>query len=65
MVALYKIDPFRSIGVRIGFQQYYYMGVLSCLLIHYLLDGYFFTDSNRESARVEQTPYAAPAYSIQ
>lgn len=62
LIALYKMDPFRSLGVTVGFQQYYYMGVLSCLLIHYVLDAYLFTVSNLESARVEQIPYAAAVY---
>jgi hypothetical protein len=63
LVTLYKFDPLRLVGLKMSFQQYYYMGVLSCLLIHYALDGYLFTVSTREGSRVEQILYAAPAYS--
>jgi hypothetical protein len=48
-----SLDP-----LRLTFQQYYYMGVLSCLLIHYVLDGYFFTISNQAGAQPEQIPFA-------
>jgi hypothetical protein len=37
------------------------MGVLSCLLIHYVLDGYFFTISNQAKARPEQIPFTVPS----
>jgi hypothetical protein len=62
LVALYKMNPLRLLGVTVSFQQYYYMGVLSCLLIHYMLDAYLFTVSNLEGASVEQIPYAAAVY---
>ncbi|KAA3611537.1 MAG: hypothetical protein DWQ01_05455 [Planctomycetota bacterium] len=42
------------------FQQYYYMCVLSCLLIHYFLDGFFFTVGNRAGAARRSVPFAAP-----
>lgn len=58
LMALWQLDPF---GLQ--FQQYYYMCVLSCLLIHYVLDGYFFTVSNRPQAASQGIPYAAPAAS--
>jgi len=56
LVGAAKMDP-----LGLTFQQYYYMGVLSCLLIHYVLDGYLFTVSNRAGAALERIPYAAPA----
>ena len=56
LVGLSRLDPF-----RLNFSQYYYMGVLSCLLIHYVLDGYLFTVSNLSGATAEQIPLAAPA----
>jgi len=56
MLALSKADPF-----RLPFERYYYMGVLSCLLIHYALDGWLFTVSGFRSARAERVPYAALA----
>jgi len=59
LVALNRIDPFRWLGITVSFQQYYYMGMLSCLLIHYAIDGYLFTISNRRDATVETSPYAA------
>ena len=62
LVALYKMDPLRSLGITVSFQQYYYMGVLSCLLIHYVLDAYLFTVSNLKGASVEKTPYVAAGY---
>lgn len=55
LIGLTKLDPF-----GLTFQQYYYMGVLSCLLIHYVLDGYMFTVSNLKTTKMEQVPYAAP-----
>ena len=41
--------------------RYYYMGVLSCLLVHYALDAFLFSVSNRRSADVTNDPYAVPA----
>ncbi len=55
LLGLNKLDPF-----HLPFQQYYYMGVLSCLLIHYVLDGYLFAVSTRPAASIERLPYAAP-----
>ncbi|MCA9581580.1 MAG: hypothetical protein KC416_07275 [Myxococcales bacterium] len=48
-------------GADLGFQQYYYMGVLSCLLIHYVFDGYLFAASARTSNTLEYMPYMAPS----
>jgi hypothetical protein len=56
VVSVARLDPF-----GISFNQYYYMGVLSCLLIHYVLDAYLFAVSNRERASLERIPYAVPA----
>lgn len=61
LVTLYRVDPFGAAGYHLSFRQYYYMCVLSCLLIHYVLDGYLFTASSRASAEPEQIPYAISA----
>lgn len=61
LVALYKADPLRAAGFHLTFKQYYYMCVLSCLLIHYVLDGYLFTVSNRAQAAPDRIPYALAA----
>lgn len=60
LVSFATLDPFGLNAGQHAFQKYYYMGVLSCLLIHYVLDGYMFTVSNTASAKVESMPYAAP-----
>jgi hypothetical protein len=57
LVPLAKTDPIGGLS----FSQYYYMGVLSFLLIHYVLDAYLFAVGNRESSTVDEIPYAAPA----
>jgi hypothetical protein len=59
LVAIHRMDPLRSLGLTVSFQQYYYMGVLSCLFIHYMLDAYLFTVSNLEGATAGGIPYAA------
>jgi hypothetical protein len=56
VAALVAVDPF-----RMRFDRYYYMVILSVLLIHYVVDGYLFAVSNRAGARFETMPYAAPA----
>jgi hypothetical protein len=56
VVGVAKADP-----LGISFNQYYYMGVLSCLLVHYVLDAYLFTVSNREHASPELVPFAVAA----
>ena len=56
VLMLWKTDP-----LHLRFEQYYYMGVLSCLLIHYTLDGFLFTVSNARRASMEILPFAAPA----
>ena len=55
LVSVAKANPF-----HITFPQYYYMGVLSCLLIHYVLDGYLFTVSNRGAPSFDTVPYSVP-----
>jgi hypothetical protein len=49
-----KLDP-----LGISSPQYYYIGVLSCLLQHYALDAYLFAKSGK--SEVEEIPYAAPS----
>jgi len=56
VVGVAKADP-----LGITFNQYYYMGVLSCLLIHYVLDAYLFSVSNRADAALEKVPFAVAA----
>lgn len=55
LLGLNALDPF-----HMPFQNYYYMGILSCLLIHYVLDGYLFAVSTRPQVSLSQVPYAAP-----
>ncbi|MGZ3476398.1 MAG: hypothetical protein ACXVCJ_18025 [Polyangiales bacterium] len=49
-----KADP-----LGISSPQYYYIGVLSCLLQHYALDAWLFAKSGR--GEIEEIPYAAPS----
>lgn len=56
LFGLAKADPF-----GLAFPQYYYMCVLSCLLIHYVLDGYLFAVSTRAGADAGDLPYTALA----
>jgi hypothetical protein len=56
VVGVARLDP-----LGISFNQYYYMGVLSCLLIHYVLDAYLFTVSAHERATPDRVPFAVPA----
>lgn len=55
LLGLNQLDPF-----HLPFQQYYYMGVLSCLLVHYALDAYLFAVSTRPNVTLARIPYAAP-----
>lgn len=50
-----KLDPF-----HLRSSQYFYMVVLSSLLMHYAIDGYMFAVSARRGAAVDKLPYAAP-----
>ena len=50
-----QLDP---LGLRPS--QYFYMVVLSSLLMHYAIDGYMFAVSARPSATVDTLPYSAP-----
>jgi len=49
------VDPF-----HLRPAQYFYMVVLSSLLMHYAIDGYMFAVSARPGASVDKLPYAAP-----
>lgn len=55
LLGLAKLDP-----LNLRFEQYYYAGVLSFLLIHYVLDGYLFFASHRQGALVDRVPYVVP-----
>ncbi len=62
IVAFAHLDPFRLGAAHSDhFQRYYYMGVLSVLLIHYAIDGYVFAVANRRGASIESMPYSALA----
>jgi hypothetical protein len=41
--------------------QYYYMAILSVLLVHYALDAYLFFAASRDDARPDEIPMAGPA----
>lgn len=56
LIVVFKTDP-----LHIPYIQYYYMGVLSCLLIHYVLDAYLFATSAGRHATPELLPYAVLA----
>lgn len=58
MVVLSRLNPF-GIDTAVSFDRYYYMGILSCLLIHYSLDAWLFTVSGFKGASAERVPYAA------
>lgn len=53
LLAVAKLDP---LGLR--YEQYYYAGVLSFLLIHYVLDAYLFFAAHRIGALPDRVPYA-------
>lgn len=53
---LYGVVAADPLGL--SFQQYWYIMVLSPLLIHYGLDAYLFAVSNREGVSKESTPFA-------
>ena len=56
LIGLARLNPW-----GLAFDQYYYLGTLSCLLIHYMLDGWLFSVSNLRGVDVGREPYAAPA----
>lgn len=51
-----RLDPF-----GLTRNEYYYMGVLSPLFIHYALDTYLFFAATRGEGRPDEIPLAAPA----
>ena len=53
---LIRADPF-----GLTRNEYYYMGVLSPLFIHYALDTYLFFHATRGDVRSDEIPLAAPA----
>ncbi len=53
---LIRADPF-----GLTRNEYYYMGVLSPLFVHYALDTYLFFAATRGDARSDEIPLAAPA----
>jgi hypothetical protein len=61
LIGLARLDPFGLGAQPNAFERYYYMGVLSCLLIHYALDGWLFTVSNLSGVDAESEPYSVPA----
>jgi hypothetical protein len=61
LILLAKLDPLGLAAQPNAFERYYYMGVLSCLLIHYALDGWLFTVSNLRGVDARTEPYATPA----
>lgn len=54
LILLAQLNPW---GLK--FDQYYYMGTLSALLIHYVLDAYLFAVSARPGTDPKSVPYAA------
>jgi hypothetical protein len=58
MIVLSRLNPF-GLDPNVSFDRYYYMGILSCLLIHYALDGYLFAASSFKGAKAVNVPYAA------
>ncbi|HYF01495.1 MAG TPA: hypothetical protein VEJ18_21410 [Planctomycetota bacterium] len=55
VVVLARLDP---LGIPFG--RYYLLGILSALLIHYVLDAYLFAVSIRPGADASRFPYAGP-----
>ena len=58
-LVLPRWNPLALTGENMA-QQYYYMLVLSPLLVHYALDGYFFTMANQGSPDPESDPFSTP-----
>jgi hypothetical protein len=56
MYLLRRADP-----LKITTSQYYYMTVLSVLLIHYAFDGYFFVTANGRQVSPDSIPLAVPS----
>ena len=51
-----RLDP-----LGVSAPQYYYMGVLSALFIHYALDSWLFFAAGRDEARPDTIPLATPS----
>lgn len=51
-----RLDP-----LHVSRPQYYYMGVLSFLFVHYALDSWLFFAAGREEARPDTIPLALPS----
>lgn len=58
MVMLSRLNPF-GLDSEVSFDRYYYMGILSCLLIHYALDGWLFAVSSFKGTKAVNVPYSA------
>lgn len=58
MIVLSRVNPF-GLNAEVAFDRYYYMGILSCLLIHYALDGWLFAAASFRGASSTRVPYAA------
>lgn len=59
LASVFGVSRWNPFGL--GFTQYYYMGVLSCLLIHYVLDAYLFTAVIARPRRRDPVPFSALA----
>lgn len=61
LIVMARLDPLGLSAEPNAFERYYYMGVLSCLLVHYGLDAWLFSVSNLPRADVKVEPYAVAA----
>jgi hypothetical protein len=59
LAGVFTVIRWDPLGVSMA--QYYYMGVLSVLFIHYSLDTYLFFAAGREEARPDTIPLVAPS----
>lgn len=55
VMALARLDP-----LGLPFERYYFLGFLTALLIHYVLDACLFASAIRPRADAERLPYALP-----
>ena len=56
MVILSRLNPF-GLDPTVSFDRYYYMGILSCLLIHYALDAWLFLAAGFRGVGADRGPY--------